>query len=230
MRRQVGWLIVLFLCCAAGEDAGVAPPDPRLAEASASLGEAKKLLHQRALAIREETLGPHHPDLAITITNLANLYTEQGLYGRAEPLYLRALAVKEKALGPHHPSFAHSLNNLALLYQAQGQYARARPVFQRALAIFEAAFGKHHALVANALINLANAYRGQGKVNDDSTRLLMEHFYQNLLAGQGRASALRSAMLAVRQELPHPYSWAPFISLGSDAPLRSLASKPSRKQ
>jgi CHAT domain-containing protein len=62
------------------------------------------------------------------------------------------------------------------------------------------------------------------KVNDDSTRLLMEHFYQNLLAGQGRAAALRNAMLAVRQQLPHPYSWAPFISLGSDAPLRSLAS------
>jgi CHAT domain-containing protein len=60
------------------------------------------------------------------------------------------------------------------------------------------------------------------KVNDDSTRLLMELFYKNLLAGQGRAAALQQAMLSVRQAQPHPYAWAPFISLGSDAPLRSI--------
>ena len=64
------------------------------------------------------------------------------------------------------------------------------------------------------------------KVNDDSTHKLMEHFYQNLLAGQGRAAALQQAMLSVRQLQPHPSSWAPFISLGSDAPLRSLHPKP----
>jgi CHAT domain-containing protein/Tfp pilus assembly protein PilF len=58
------------------------------------------------------------------------------------------------------------------------------------------------------------------RVNDGSTRLLMEHFYQNLLAGQGRSSALRNAMLSVRQQQPHPYAWAPFISVGSEAPLR----------
>jgi CHAT domain-containing protein len=62
------------------------------------------------------------------------------------------------------------------------------------------------------------------KVNDDSTRLLMEAYYQNLLAGQGRASALREAMRLLRLSQPHPHYWAPFISLGRDAPLRALAS------
>jgi CHAT domain-containing protein len=62
------------------------------------------------------------------------------------------------------------------------------------------------------------------KVNDDSTRLLMEAYYQNLLAGQGRASALREAMRSLRLSQPHPHYWAPFISLGRDAPLRALAS------
>jgi CHAT domain-containing protein/Tfp pilus assembly protein PilF len=58
------------------------------------------------------------------------------------------------------------------------------------------------------------------KVNDDSTRVLMESFYRNLLAGMGRAAALRDAMRSLRQTHPHPYYWAPFIALGSDAPLR----------
>ncbi|SEL79836.1 CHAT domain-containing protein [Stigmatella aurantiaca] len=60
------------------------------------------------------------------------------------------------------------------------------------------------------------------KVNDDSTRLLMDLYYRNLLAGQGRASALRTAMLSLRSTHPHPHAWAPFIVLGSDAPLRSI--------
>jgi CHAT domain-containing protein/Tfp pilus assembly protein PilF len=64
------------------------------------------------------------------------------------------------------------------------------------------------------------------KVNDDSTRLLMEDYYHNLLAGMGRAAALRKAMLSLRQSLPHPYFWAPFIALGSDSPLRSLEPLP----
>jgi CHAT domain-containing protein len=60
------------------------------------------------------------------------------------------------------------------------------------------------------------------KVNDETTRILMEDYYRNLLAGLGRASALQKAMLSLRQTLPHPYFWAPFIALGSDSPLRSL--------
>ncbi|MFP2910961.1 CHAT domain-containing protein, partial [Pyxidicoccus sp. 3LFB2] len=62
------------------------------------------------------------------------------------------------------------------------------------------------------------------QVNDDTTRQLMEAYYQNLLAGQGRASALREAMLWLRATRPHPHHWAPFIVLGQDAPLRGLGS------
>ncbi len=61
------------------------------------------------------------------------------------------------------------------------------------------------------------------KVDDETTRELMEGYYGNLLAGQGRAEALHGAMRALRQKKPHPYFWAPFIAIGQDAPLRGLA-------
>jgi CHAT domain-containing protein len=61
------------------------------------------------------------------------------------------------------------------------------------------------------------------KVDDETTRTLMEAYYSNLLAGQGRASALREAMREVRRSQPHPYYWAPFIAMGRDAPLRLRA-------
>jgi CHAT domain-containing protein len=60
------------------------------------------------------------------------------------------------------------------------------------------------------------------KVNDGTTRTLMESYYRNLLAGKGRAAALHEAMLALREQKPHPYYWAPFIAIGRDAPLRAL--------
>jgi len=66
-------------------------------------------------------------------------------------------------------------------------------------------------------------------VNDDSTRLLMKAYYRNLLAGQGRASALREAMRSLRATHPHPYYWAPFIALGSDAPLKAITPSEPRK-
>ena len=50
------------------------------------------------------------------------MYSAQGRYDDAEPLYKRSLAIWEKALRPDHPSVALSLNNLALLYRRQGRY------------------------------------------------------------------------------------------------------------
>jgi hypothetical protein len=61
------------------------------------------------------------------------------------------------------------------------------------------------------------------KVRDDSTHELMEAYYRNLLAGQGRATALREAMRTLRLTHPHPHDWAPFIAVGRDTPLRALA-------
>lgn len=57
------------------------------------------------------------------------------------------------------------------------------------------------------------------RVDDAVTRDLMVRFYKGLLAGRGRAEALRAAMLAVRQQHPQPYYWAPFIQLGEGGPL-----------
>ncbi|WP_224372616.1 CHAT domain-containing tetratricopeptide repeat protein [Hyalangium versicolor] len=67
------------------------------------------------------------------------------------------------------------------------------------------------------------------KVNDETTRQLMESYYRNLLEGQGRAAALREAMRALRHSQPHPHYWAPFIVVGRDAPLRALKAD-SRKE
>ncbi|WP_037584463.1 CHAT domain-containing tetratricopeptide repeat protein, partial [Stigmatella aurantiaca] len=63
-------------------------------------------------------------------------------------------------------------------------------------------------------------------VNDETTRTLMEAYYRALLAGQGRATALREAMRELRLTQPHPHYWAPFIAMGRNTPLRLPAPRP----
>ncbi|RKH41472.1 CHAT domain-containing protein [Corallococcus sicarius] len=64
------------------------------------------------------------------------------------------------------------------------------------------------------------------KVDDQTTSTLMEAYYRHLLAGQGRAAALREAMLELRRTQSHPHAWAPFITMGQATPLRLARNPP----
>jgi CHAT domain-containing protein len=71
------------------------------------------------------------------------------------------------------------------------------------------------------------------KVEDQSTSLLMEHFYRELKSGKNKADALRQAKLKILnskielkalgnlQSLASPFYWAPFVLVGDAAPLRN---------
>src|SRR5581483_1891181 len=125
--------------------------------------EAAEPLLKLALCIREQQLGPDHPETAISLNRLAVLYYAQGRYGQAEPLLLRVLFIREQQLGPTHPDTAISLNNLARLYHAQGKYEQAEPLLQRALSIREQQLGLTHPDTAASLSSLAGLYHAQGK-------------------------------------------------------------------
>jgi tetratricopeptide (TPR) repeat protein len=116
-------------------------------------------LYRRALAIRENAVGPEHPDVLQSLNNLAELYRAQGKYSEAEPLHERALAIRERAQGPDRPDVLQSLNNQAVLYQGQGRYAEAEPLYQRALAIVENYRDASTPTVATILENYAALLR-----------------------------------------------------------------------
>jgi tetratricopeptide (TPR) repeat protein len=138
--------------------------------------EQVEQLHQRALAIREQVLGPEHSDTAISLVHLAFFYRSQGKYAQAEPLYQRALPIYEKDFGLEHRETAIILNNLAELYWAQGKYEQAEPLYQRSLAIREHGLGPEHPSTATSLNNLAVLYWAQGNYEQ------AEPLYQRALA------------------------------------------------
>jgi tetratricopeptide (TPR) repeat protein len=99
--------------------------------------------------------------------NLAGLYSTQGGYADAEPLYERALAIREKALGPDHPDVANSLNSLGGLYFKQGGYAKADPLYRRAIKIIDSkTLGTRHAHFLTLLENFVITLEKIGKRNE----------------------------------------------------------------
>jgi tetratricopeptide (TPR) repeat protein len=166
-------------------DAAKARADERAATLCTEMGQflytvadyrGAQLYFERALAIREQALGPTHPAVATSLNNLALLYDAQGRYGDAEPLYRRALAIVEQGVGLTHPDVAASLNNLAELYRAQGRYGDAEPLYRRALALYEQLLGPDHPDVAVSLNNLAEVWHTQGRY------AAAEPLYQRALA------------------------------------------------
>jgi CHAT domain-containing protein/Tfp pilus assembly protein PilF len=126
---------------------------------------------QRALQIREEILGPQHPNVAVTLNALAASYEDLRDYGHALPMYQRALELRERALGPKHYDVAIALNNLGQLYAKLGDAEKARPLLERSLHIREEVLGRDHPAVANALTGLARVLASGGQF-DEAERLL----------------------------------------------------------
>jgi CHAT domain-containing protein len=56
-------------------------------------------------------------------------------------------------------------------------------------------------------------------VHDESTADFMTRFYRRFQEGEGKATALRGAMIELRERFPHPYYWAPFTLIGKVSPI-----------
>jgi len=104
-----------------------------------------------------------HSETLNLIANLADLYKHQGMYDKAEPLYVECLEKRKAVLGDSHPSTLSSLNNLAGLYDSQGKYDKAEPLYVECLEKRKAVLGDSHPSTLSSLNNLAGLYDSQGK-------------------------------------------------------------------
>ena len=125
-----------------------------------------KIYLEKALSIREKTLGCDHRNVATSLNNLALLLQEQGKYEEAEPLYRRALEIYEKILGTEHENIAMILHNLAFILNEQEKYGEAESLYRKALAIYEKVLGTEHENIAITLNALAALLNTQGKYEE----------------------------------------------------------------
>ena len=88
---------------------------------------------ERALAIREQVLGPVHPHTATSLFNLGKLLQEMGKGDEARPLFERELVICVQRQGWGHSDTLYRLRNLLLLYLEMGDEEQARSLVDQAM-------------------------------------------------------------------------------------------------
>jgi len=195
-----------------------------IAQIHAILGNVEQAtpLLERAVALREASLGPDSPEVAETLRMLGWHQVNRRQLSQAEASIARALSIQESILGPDHPAVAETLRTFAYLYGHLGETAKEVDVQERALAIQETALGPDHPEVADSLDDLATLKSELGRIDEAESlfqrslriREMAPHQDQERLAntlwlygmfnrGSGRldrARALLERALTIREE------------------------------
>jgi len=121
---------------------------------------------RKSLALVRAALPAGHSDIALGLSNLAVLLSEQNKLAEAEPLLRESLAIYRPALPAGDPIIARVLDNLAKVLQTQNKPAEAEPLLLESLEIRRAALPAGHPDVALGMNNLAVLLQSQNRLTE----------------------------------------------------------------
>lgn len=137
----------------------------RLYEEQARYSNAEKLLRS-AQALREQVLGPDHPDVATGLYDLGKLLDHLGRYAEAHASHSRALEVRRAGLGEDHPDTAVSRAAQAWALWRTGQLDQATEAVRGAVATLRLTRGEDHPDTATCCQFLARICLHQARVEE----------------------------------------------------------------
>src|SRR5439155_10653304 len=105
------------------------------------LDEAEPLL-ERALALREASLGAAHPAVAAALHELGWIRFDKADYASAAELFRRATEIREESQGADHPAVAGSLQGLGASLRNWGLFSKAGWALERRLRSRKGDFGR----------------------------------------------------------------------------------------
>jgi serine/threonine protein kinase/tetratricopeptide (TPR) repeat protein len=164
--------------------------DPAVAKATAELGKVleDRGQYQQSIQLLDEAVrlqsasGITTPDLAASLSELANSHFYAGHYDLSESLNRRVLEMHRKLYGERHPLVADTLINLGAIQYDLGHYAEAEQFDRQALDITASWYGKDHPETASALTILGRALVAQHRTDEAAELLqqaltIQEHVY-----------------------------------------------------
>ncbi len=119
-------------------------------------------LYEQALAIKEDVLGPDHPDVAKTINNIGVVHQIEDELDEAMERFSQVLSIRKKLLHPDHPDIAKSMVNIAIIHYGFDRYEQAESLYLEATTRFGRSLGPEHPHVAVTSSNLAKLYLDWG--------------------------------------------------------------------
>jgi tetratricopeptide (TPR) repeat protein len=96
-----------------------------------------------------------HPDVALSIHNLAFAIDGLGRHSEAEELLRETLEMRRRLYPDGHQNLANSISNVGYNLHSQGKIAEAVPYFKEALEMFKRVYRADHPQIEGSLLNLA---------------------------------------------------------------------------
>ena len=110
-------------------------PNPRFTESEAMYNEALEIYRRLA----NSTPQAYEPDVAQTLNNLANLYSDTQRFTDSEAMYKEALEIYRRLAESNPQAYesnvAVTLNNLAVLYYDTKRFTESEAMYNEALEI-----------------------------------------------------------------------------------------------
>jgi tetratricopeptide (TPR) repeat protein len=139
-------------------------------------------VHEELLAVRMAALGPDHPDVALSHTNVGDALMRMDRATDALDHAREAQRITESTVSPGHPDRAWSLHNVGEILRDLERYDEGLDYFTRSHSILLAAHGPRHQDVATSLEHQGGALLGleQPERAADLMRRALEIFEQTL--------------------------------------------------
>ena len=126
---------------------------------------------ERAMAAKQQVLGPEHPQLLPYYFFLAQLHFAEGSIPAAIPLQRSAVRVCEKNYGPQSACTGAMLANLGTTLADSGEYSEAESTLRLALGICDKIFGPNSAVRGIALNGLSGVLIYTGRYAEAESTL-----------------------------------------------------------
>lgn len=112
--------------------------------------EALKM-YQKGLEVERAVFDPFHPNIVVTLSNIAQIHKHRGDFVAAFSFYDEVCAIQMTAIGRRDPSVAGTLANIALMHYQNDNLNSALEIYQEALDIRRENFGEDNLDVASTL-------------------------------------------------------------------------------
>ncbi len=147
------------------------------------------IIYKEAIAENKKTFGVEHPDYAMSLSFLSELYVDQGKFDLAKPLTIEAISIIKKNSITESLLNARVYNQLAEIYNKEGDFENSEKFYLETLAITKNQHGEDNKHYATILSNLAVFYQTNGR-----TEKAESFFFQTLKIYNKLADTLNSAL------------------------------------
>jgi tetratricopeptide (TPR) repeat protein len=119
-----------------------------------------------AVAARQASVGPKHPDTLASHTSLSRVLFEQGRIEAAMELQLKAVKAAGSSIPEDHPDMLRAVAHLAALHGIQGRCVEAERLQKHVLELGEPKLGQDHPDVLLTMRDLAVTYGHLGRYDE----------------------------------------------------------------